>query len=107
MQYNRQILNFFKTDHFLQRQWERNIDDRLLRYVLIKLQRKLRDRTNILVTNSTMKELIVNEIYIPKDFSKQNLLIVSHDHRLITTYFIENLYHFMKNNYERANIIFL
>lgn len=107
MNFKRNILQFNKTDHFLLRQWERNIDDRLLRYVLIKLQRKLRDRTNILVTTTTMKQLIKSGIYIPKDYANKNLLIVSHDNTLITTFFIENMYQFMKANYERAHIVFL
>jgi len=40
--YDRQLGRWRKTDHFLLRQWERRISDRMIKVILGRMQRKLR-----------------------------------------------------------------
>lgn len=70
MNANRKILEYTKTDHFLYRQWQRRIDERTLRLILIRVQRILRDQTNLIATTETMKKLENLGLYTPAYISK-------------------------------------
>ena len=88
------ILNFHKTEHFLFRQWDRDIDDNILLKSLQSLESNPKGKNLIIVgadiINRWVKETEVDEKYKSQ---RTNLFIIIDNHTLITC-FRERLSHY-------------
>lgn len=86
---NNKICNFFKTDHFLFRQWDRGIEDLILENVLAQLK----PPTDELI-------IIVSRGYLRKFSAKKTkeLVIVAYGKSLITYYYCDVSELFKKRN---------
>lgn len=82
--HNKQILQFFKTDHFLQQQWERKIEDKTLRKILPYLCEKVNEKTVIIITPGFMVRK-----QIPCD-QTQCLILVTYQNILKTGYYCDH-----------------
>jgi len=81
------ILNFHKTEHFLFRQWDRDIDDNLLLKSLNSLESKPKGKNLIIVGAEIINQWVKNAEVDEKYKSLRiNLFIVIHDHTLITCF---------------------
>ena len=81
------ILQFHKTEHFLFRQWDRNIDDNILLKSLNALEEQPKGKNLIIVGANTINQW-VKDAEIDAKYKSQliNLFIVLHDHTLITCF---------------------
>ncbi len=88
------ILHFHKTEHFLFRQWDRDIDDNLLLKSLNAIEVQPKGKNLIIVGANTINQWIKDaEIDVKYKSLGINLFIVIHDKTLITC-FREKLSHY-------------
>ena len=85
-------LKLKKTNHFLYRQWDRKIDDRLLEKILLKIDKKNSSKTFVVVGNKLLKKFGL------KVSGRTNLIIVVKKNILITLFMVEDLYSYLKSN---------
>jgi len=88
---NKQILEFRKTDHFLYRQWDRGVSDSLIVSALGSINVEDSDKTILVIGNSTLKKN--GEKVKPKS----NLIIILKNNKLITLYYVTDLYDYLKS----------
>ncbi len=82
--YRKQILQFFKTDHFLQRQWEHKIDDSTLRKILPYICDKVNEKTVVIITPGfILKKGISSD-------TTQCLVIITYQNILKTVYYSDH-----------------
>lgn len=74
------INNFYKTEHFLLRQWERKISDQCLKLVLEKVK-QTNQNTLIIVSRKVLRKLNVN--------MNQELFVKVDDNTLITCFYCD------------------
>lgn len=86
MKNRNQILDFFKTDHFLQRQWENGIEDMQLRRVIPHLSNKENNKTVVIVMPSFFQQDKDNN---PKR-EKNCLILITYQNILKTTYYCDH-----------------
>lgn len=91
--YDRQLGRWRKTDHFLLRQWERRISDRMIKVILGRMQRKLRKqkKTTLIVAQDLMKKLRQRGYWVPKENKGHNLVISVEGRTLITVYYEDDM----------------
>lgn len=77
---NKQILQFFKTDHFLLSQWKRKIDDQMLYKLLPHVECTQCEKDIVLFMPSFLKEK-----GLFKD-NKQCIILVLSENKLVTAY---------------------
>lgn len=92
---------FHKTNHFWEQAWERGINqhevDIITKYID---KRNLKEKSRIIVGKEKLKELGLKT----KD---DCLILIAKGHLLITTFFVENLYNYLKSKKEKINTIIL
>ena len=76
-----QILNFRKTDHFIYRQWDRNVDDCVLKKVLMHTD-QTKCKKAVVVTPHFLKNKGVHK-------GNKCLVLIIKDNLLLTTYWQE------------------
>jgi len=81
------ILNFYKTEHFLFRQWDRDIDDNILLKSLSSLKETPKGKNLIIVGASIINEW-VDDCEVDRKYKSKrtNLFIIVQDHTLITCF---------------------
>ena len=84
----RNILNFRKTNHFLLRQWFRNIDDDILQKILsdAKLNNTNDTKIALIVRDSFLKTIYQNDKNVYCSCLKKHLVIICKSNILITLY---------------------
>jgi len=68
------INNFYKTEHFLMRQWERKINDKCLKFVL-DMVKPTHSNTLIMVSRKVLKKFNINknqELFVKVDENTLN-----------------------------------
>lgn len=92
------IQNFYKTDHFLYRQWDRAVEDRVIDSITCKLK-PTKAKTTIIASSKFLKSLKLQ-------FSKTTyLIIVAKDKSLLTLFFVDDLYLYLKSLKGKINPI--
>lgn len=85
----RNINTFRKTDHFLLRQWFRNIEDSLLEKVLPQMQdatSAIDNRNALVVSQKRLSQMKKQGIDVPEIGKRQHLVIIWKRHILITVF---------------------
>ena len=77
---NKQILEFKKTDHFMFKQWDRNIDDKMLYSILpyVKCTKCEKDIVLVLPSFLKRKGLSIDDIQCLILITKRNLLLTGY-----------------------------
>jgi hypothetical protein len=105
----RKIYHLVKTDHFLYRQWDRKIDDSTLRYLALRMKRKLektKGNVTVIVSSEMMKQLKERELAPRSTGRKFNLVIGLCRNRLITLYYSKDISSiFLRGNKGRKVLI--
>jgi len=105
--YGRSLLSYRKTDHFMHRQWERKIDDQLLKEVLKPLKKTFIRKTSIIVSYKVIRKLKRKGL-IPDTYDGfRNLIISLQGSTLITLYFENDLYHFFQKTAHHTEFFIL
>jgi len=100
------ILNFHKTEHFLYRQWDRDIDDNILLKSLNALEFQPKGKNLIIVGASIINQWVKDaEIDAKYKSLCTNLFIVIHGKILITC-FREKLSHYQGRK-DKVNYILI
>lgn len=89
---------FYKTDHFKYRQWDRGIEDCIVDAVTSKLN-ILKTKSTIIVSARFLKSL---KLQISKN---SHLIIVSKEKSLLTLFFVNDLYAYLKSLKGNINTI--
>lgn len=84
MKNRNQILDFFKTEHFLLRQWENGIEDMQLRKAIPHLSSKENKKTVVIVMPSFFQEEYNNKK------GKSCLILITYQNILKTTYYCDH-----------------
>ena len=92
---------FYKTDHFLFRQWDRGIEDSIIDKILTKLNKPSKTKSMIIVSYDFLKK---TGYKIKKN---TNLIIVSKGKALLTLFFVDDLYAYLKSKKGNINSIIL
>ena len=90
--------NFHKTEHFLYRQWDRGIEDNILEAIICKIRPK-KAKTTIITSPDFLKSL--NR----KILKKSHLIIVAKGKSLLTIFFVNDLYAYLKSRKGNINPI--
>lgn len=91
MKFRGHILNFRKTEHFLKRQWERSIEDRLLNYALKWLQNTGLEKEILVVHPKVFTRIHCN--YKTSEY----LVVVVKNRILITCYWCNQFGYIIRN----------
>ena len=98
-----------KTDHFMYRQWDRKIEDRTLRYLVLRMKRKLKrtkEKVTVIVSSEMMQQLKERDLAPRNVGRKLNLVIGLCSNRLITLYYSDDISKiFLKGNKGRKVLI--
>ena len=78
--------NYRKTDHFLQRQWERCIDDYDLNKIRDKIKINIKEQTHLF-----FGEKLLKNAKIKKNNHPNLVIVVQKKNVLVTIFFIEDL----------------
>jgi hypothetical protein len=92
---------FYKTEHFLYRQWDRGISDDLLNSALESITNCDDEKNILIVGNSTLRK---KERGIKPN---TNLVIVFKKKALITLFFVKDLYEYLSTISKKSKIIIL
>jgi Ni,Fe-hydrogenase I large subunit len=87
---------FYKTEHFLFRQWDRGIEDDIIDKITTQLKTSSKTKSIIIVSNSFFKKAGY------KIKKNTNLIIVSKGKALLTLFFVDDLYAYLKS--KKGNI---
>jgi len=90
-----------KTEHFLYRQWDRGVSDKLIDVIISNVKSEPQKKSLIIAGNTFMKKHGV------KTKNNQNLVVVVKNRALITLYFVCDLFGFLKVSSKRFKIIIL
>lgn len=96
---NSRIFKYYKTEHFLLRQWERGIQDELLLKVLRHSQEKPDHKLVLIIKSALLKYWFHQNIFIPRRALNMYLVIVLHHNLLVTGFFCRNI-HKVFSNYQ-------
>jgi len=88
--------NFYKTDHFIYRQWDRAVEDKVIDAIICKVK-PIKAKTTIIVSPKFLKSL--NR----KIFKKSHLIIVAKGKSLLTLFFVNDLYAYLKSQKDNIN----
>lgn len=92
-------LNFKKTDHFLYRLWDRGIDCRVIDAITSNIEEVSKEKTILIVGKSFRKKLGL------KKLSNNHLIVVIKKNLLITAFYENNLYAYLKTLPRRTNVL--
>jgi hypothetical protein len=87
---------FYKTEHFLFRQWDRGIEDIIIDKIITQLKTSSKTKSIIIVSNNFFKKAGC------KIKKNTNLIIVSKGKALLTLFFVDDLYAYLKS--KKGNI---
>jgi hypothetical protein len=91
----------YKTNHFWEKAWERGISQWEVEKITKQIDKnKLKGKSRIIVGKEKLKELGLKT----KD---ECLILIAKGHLLITTFFVDNLYNYLKSKREKINTIIL
>jgi hypothetical protein len=85
----RSINIFRKTDHFMWRQWNRNVEDSFLEKILPQMQYATRptdNRNALVISQKCLAEMKKQGIDVPQIHRRQHLVVIWKAHLLITVY---------------------
>ncbi|MCD4792404.1 MAG: hypothetical protein K8R54_04160 [Bacteroidales bacterium] len=91
----------YKTNHFREQAWERGIYQHEVDKITEQIDKEeLKGKSRIVVGKEKLKELWMK--------SKDDcLILIAKGHLLITTFFVDNLYNYLKSKKEKINTIIL
>ena len=92
---------FYKTEHFRYRQWDRGIDDGVIDKIACVLKEIPNKKSLLIVSNELLKKIGA------KIKKKTNLIIVSKGKALITLFYVDDLYKYLKSQKGKLNTILL
>ena len=92
---------FYKTEHFQYRQWDRGIDDDIINKIACELKEIPNKKSLLIVSNELLKKIGA------KIKKKTNLIIVSKGKALITLFYVDDLYKYLKSQKGKINTILL
>ena len=85
----RHIHTFRKTDHFMRRQWFRNVEDSFLEKILPQLQYETNaadSRNALLISQKCLTQMKKQGIDVPQIGKRQHLVVIWRAYLLITVY---------------------
>ena len=83
--------NLKKTEHFLYRQWDRGVTDTLLEKLLNNFKNKFKKKTLLIIGSNILKK------YGEKVSNKKVLIIVLKKGVLITLFYVDDIYNYLKS----------
>lgn len=90
-----------KTDHFWEQAWERGINQHEVDKITKLIKREdLKGKSRIVIGKEKLKEIGLKT-------KCDCLILIAKGHLLITTFFVENLYNYLKSKQEKINTIIL
>lgn len=94
------IQNFYKTDHFIYRQWDRAIEDKVIDAIIWKVK-PTKAKTTIIASSKFLKTL---KLQLSKNTF---LIIVAKGKNLLTLFFVNDLYAYLKSRKGNINSIII
>jgi hypothetical protein len=82
---------FFKTDHFKYRQWDRGIDDKIVEKAMESITGQQKCKSLIILGADTLKSTGV------KNKKHKNLVLVAKGRNLLTLFYVNDLYSYLKS----------
>ena len=92
---------FYKTEHFIYRQWDRGVNDEVIEKIACKLRGVPQKKSVIIASTDLLKKAGIAVK------NTTNLIVISKGKVLITLFFVDDLYNYLKSLRGKLNTIIL
>lgn len=91
---------FYKTEHFIYRQWDRGIDDDSIERIVKEIE-PCNKKSLIIIGSENFKKYGLGKS------KNRNLIIIQKGKALLTLFFVKDLYNYLKSQSRKLNSIIL
>ena len=92
-------MKFHKTNHFINRQRDRNIDDAIVSKITSKIKEISKSKSIIIASKNLLKKIGMNTKV------KKNLILISQGKVLITAFYINDIYAYLSSLHGKIETI--